>query len=38
MGALPALLLAAEHPDRILGLGYFDEPLPGYNLDRSPPS
>jgi pimeloyl-ACP methyl ester carboxylesterase len=34
MGALPALLLAAEHPDRILGLGYFDEPLPGYNLDR----
>ena len=34
MGALPALLLAAEHPDRVLGLGYFDEPLPGYNLDR----
>ncbi len=34
MGALPALLLAADHPDRVLGLGYFDEPLPGYNLDR----
>lgn len=34
MGALPALLLAAGHPDRVLGLGYFDEPLPGYNLDR----
>lgn len=34
MGALPALLLAAERPDEILGLGYFDEPLPGYNLDR----
>jgi pimeloyl-ACP methyl ester carboxylesterase len=34
MGALPALLLAAEQPDAVLGLGYFDEPLPGYNLDR----
>lgn len=34
MGALPALLLAAAHPKRVLGLGYFDEPLPGYNLDR----
>ncbi len=34
MGALPALLLAAAHPDRVLGLGYLDEPLPGYNLDR----
>jgi pimeloyl-ACP methyl ester carboxylesterase len=34
MGALPSLLLAAEHPDRVLGLGYLDEPLPGYNLDR----
>jgi pimeloyl-ACP methyl ester carboxylesterase len=34
MGAPPALLLAAGHPDRVLGLGYFDEPLPGYNLDR----
>jgi pimeloyl-ACP methyl ester carboxylesterase len=34
MGALPALLLAAESPDRVLGLGYLDEPLPGYNLDR----
>ena len=34
MGALPALLLAAEHPDRARGLVYVDEPLPGYNLDR----
>jgi pimeloyl-ACP methyl ester carboxylesterase len=34
MGALPALLLAAESPDRVAGLGYLDEPLPGYNLDR----
>jgi pimeloyl-ACP methyl ester carboxylesterase len=34
MGALPALLLAAEHRDAVAGLGYFDEPLPGYNLDR----
>jgi pimeloyl-ACP methyl ester carboxylesterase len=34
MGALPALLLAATQPEEVLGLGYFDEPLPGYNLDR----
>lgn len=34
MGALPALLLASGSPDRVLGIGYFDEPLPGYNLDR----
>lgn len=34
MGALPALLYAAEHRSEVLGLGYFDEPLPGYNLDR----
>lgn len=34
MGALPALLLAAEHPERVSGLVYVDEPLPGYNLDR----
>jgi pimeloyl-ACP methyl ester carboxylesterase len=34
MGALPALLLAAEHADRVDGLVYVDEPLPGYNLDR----
>jgi pimeloyl-ACP methyl ester carboxylesterase len=34
MGALPALLLAAEHPDAVSGLVYVDEPLPGYNLDR----
>lgn len=34
MGALPALLYAADHPDEVRGLGYFDEPLPGYNLDR----
>ena len=33
MGALPALLLAAEHPDSVSGLVYVDEPLPGYNLD-----
>lgn len=34
MGALPALLLAAEHPETVSGLVYVDEPLPGYNLDR----
>jgi pimeloyl-ACP methyl ester carboxylesterase len=34
MGALPALLLAAEHPEVVSGLVYVDEPLPGYNLDR----
>jgi len=34
MGALPALLLAADHPDEVLGLIYVDEPLPGYNLDQ----
>ncbi|MDX2237103.1 MAG: alpha/beta hydrolase [Hyphomonadaceae bacterium] len=34
MGALPALLLAADHPDEVTGLIYIDEPLPGYNLDR----
>jgi pimeloyl-ACP methyl ester carboxylesterase len=34
MGALPALLLAARHPDAVRGLVYVDEPLPGYNLDR----
>jgi pimeloyl-ACP methyl ester carboxylesterase len=34
MGALPALLLAADHPDAVSGLVYVDEPLPGYNLDR----
>ncbi|MBC8050469.1 MAG: alpha/beta hydrolase [Chitinophagales bacterium] len=33
MGALPAFLYAAEHPDEVAGLGYFDEPLPGFNLD-----
>lgn len=33
MGALPALLYAAHHPDEVKALGYFDEPLPGYNLD-----
>lgn len=33
MGALPALLLAAEHPRAVAGLVYVDEPLPGYNLD-----
>lgn len=34
MGALPALLYAAGHPDEVRGLVYIDEPLPGYNLDR----
>jgi pimeloyl-ACP methyl ester carboxylesterase len=34
MGALPALLYAAHHPDEVRGLVYLDEPLPGYNLDR----
>lgn len=34
MGALPALLMAAESPERVSGLVYVDEPLPGYNLDR----
>jgi pimeloyl-ACP methyl ester carboxylesterase len=34
MGALPALLYAAEHRDEVMGLAYLDEPLPGYNLDR----
>lgn len=34
MGALPALLLAAESPERVRGLAYVDEPLPGYNLDQ----
>lgn len=34
MGALPALLLAAREREAVRGLGYFDEPLPGYNLDR----
>jgi pimeloyl-ACP methyl ester carboxylesterase len=34
MGALPALLLAAESPESVRGLVYVDEPLPGYNLDQ----
>ena len=34
MGALTALLLAADHPEEALGLIYVDEPLPGYNLDQ----
>lgn len=34
MGALPALLFAAHHPDEVRGLIYVDEPLPGYNLDQ----
>jgi pimeloyl-ACP methyl ester carboxylesterase len=34
MGALVALLYAAEHRDEVTGLGYFDEPLVGYNLDQ----
>lgn len=33
MGALPALLFAAGHPEAVRGLVYVDEPLPGYNLD-----
>ncbi|MDX2233498.1 MAG: alpha/beta hydrolase [Hyphomonadaceae bacterium] len=34
MGALTALLLAADHPEEVRGLIYVDEPLPGYNLDQ----
>jgi pimeloyl-ACP methyl ester carboxylesterase len=34
MGALVALLYAAEHREEVLSLGYFDEPLVGYNLDQ----
>jgi pimeloyl-ACP methyl ester carboxylesterase len=34
MGALPALLYAAHHPDEVRGLIYVDEPLPGYNLEQ----
>jgi pimeloyl-ACP methyl ester carboxylesterase len=34
MGAPVALLYAAHHADEVVGLGYFDEPLLGYNLDR----
>jgi pimeloyl-ACP methyl ester carboxylesterase len=34
MGAPVALLFAAHHPDEVTGLGYLDEPLLGYNLDR----
>jgi pimeloyl-ACP methyl ester carboxylesterase len=34
MGAPVALLYAATHPDQTLGVGYFDEPLLGFNLDR----
>lgn len=34
MGALVALLYAAEHRDEVIGLGFFDEPLVGYNLDQ----
>jgi pimeloyl-ACP methyl ester carboxylesterase len=34
MGAPVALLYAAHHPDEVLGVGYFDEPLLGFNLDR----
>lgn len=34
MGALPALLFAAHHPEEVSGLIYVDEPLPGYNLDQ----
>lgn len=34
MGAPVALLYGAHHPDEVQGVGYFDEPLLGYNLDR----
>ncbi len=34
MGAPVALLYAAHHPDEVIGVGYFDEPLLGYNLER----
>jgi pimeloyl-ACP methyl ester carboxylesterase len=34
MGAPVAYLLAATHPDRVRGLVYIDEPLPGFNLEE----
>jgi pimeloyl-ACP methyl ester carboxylesterase len=34
MGAPVAMLYAAHHPDEVIGVGYFDEPLLGFNLDR----
>jgi pimeloyl-ACP methyl ester carboxylesterase len=34
MGAPVALLHAAHHPEEVLGVGYFDEPLLGFNLER----
>lgn len=34
MGAPVALLLAAQHPDEVIGVGYFDEPLLGVNLEQ----
>lgn len=34
MGAPAALLMAAHHPDEVIGVGYFDEPLLGVNLER----
>ncbi|MGL5817102.1 MAG: alpha/beta fold hydrolase [Phycicoccus sp.] len=34
IGALVAVLYAAEHRDEVRGLGYLDEPLVGYNLDQ----
>lgn len=34
MGAPVALLYAAHHPEEVIGVGYFDEPLLGFNLER----
>lgn len=34
MGAPVALLYAATYPEQTYGVGYFDEPLLGFNLDR----
>lgn len=34
MGAPVAYVLSATHPDRVRGLVYIDEPLPGFNLDE----
>jgi pimeloyl-ACP methyl ester carboxylesterase len=34
MGAPVALLMATHHPDEVIGVGYFDEPLLRVNLDR----
>lgn len=35
MGALPAYLYAAHHPDEVATLAYMDEPLPSVNLQEA---